>query len=216
MNKFRVRKPSNFILIGGTGSGKTTLMLQIIERRRTLFEKEIDSIVYCYEIYQDIFNHYPYIKFVKGSIKNIEEMFSNLNPNRQRILVLDDMQTLVDDAQQGLEMSKIFAIYGHHLGINVFLLSQNLFYQNKYFRSITLNSHYIILFNMRRDKSQLKRFFGQIYPSRAGVLMDIYNKAVNGVFEYLVVDMAPDNKSSFLLRTNILPGEIERIYKPVS
>lgn len=213
MSKFKVSNPSNFLLVGATRTGKTSLMLDIIRDREEIFAREIESIYYCFEVWQNVFDNFPFVNFHQGLIKNVQEVFPvSTNPNKQHILVIDDMVTDIEES--GVLMSKIFSVYGHHLNINVFLLTQNLFYQNKFFRNITLNTHYIILLQMRRDKSQLKRFFSQIYPSKSALLMEVYNQSTRGKFKYLMVDLSPDKDVSFLLRTNILPREIETVYIP--
>lgn len=212
LNKFSVNHPSPFIFAGATGTGKTLLILDIIRHRHAIFKNKIDSIIYCYEIYQSVFDEFSsYVTFNKGLIADYERTFND--PSKNYLLVIDDLLTSLSP-KEGEDLAKLFSVYSHHLKINTFLISQNLFFQNKHFRSITLNSHYIFIFTMRRDKTQLKRFFSQLHPGHTDSLMRVYNEAVYGKYNYLCVDIAPTNAHAFVLRRNILPHQIEHIYVP--
>ncbi|CAF4043646.1 unnamed protein product [Rotaria magnacalcarata] len=78
------------MLIGNSGAGKTYLMLQMIRNREKLFDKPINKIVYCYSVFQPIFNDFPEVTFHEGLIKNVEEIFPASDGDMHHILVLDD------------------------------------------------------------------------------------------------------------------------------
>ncbi|CAF2033331.1 unnamed protein product [Rotaria magnacalcarata] len=204
------------MLIGNSGAGKTYLMLQMIRNREKLFDKPINKIVYCYSVFQPIFNDFPEVTFHEGLIKNVEEIFPASDGDMHHILVLDDQIMQLNDPEDGKIISKLFLIYSHHLHVNVYLLSQNLFFQNKHMRNISLNTHYIFLFRMKRDVTQVKRFLTQLAPGKTQLLMDTYNKITNKPYSYACFDLSPGIEESFIIRSEILPGEIENISIPKS
>jgi hypothetical protein len=66
------------------------------------------------------------------------------------LIILDD---LINDAYSKC-VCDLFTKGSHHRNISVILITQNLFYQSKYCRGISLNAKYIVLKNVR-DMNQL-------------------------------------------------------------
>ena len=60
-----------------------------------------------------------------------------------KILVIGD---LAQKASESVDMVNLFTIYSHHRNFSVFFVVQNLFTGGKYFHTISLNSHYFVLF----------------------------------------------------------------------
>ena len=59
----------------------------------------------------------------------------------------------------------LFTKGSHHRNLSVIYIVQNLFHQGKGNRSISLNSHYLVLFKNPRDKLQILTLAKQMYPS---------------------------------------------------
>src|SRR5258706_1291764 len=57
-----------------------------------------------------------------------------------------------------LPISKI----SHHRNVSVLYLTQNLFFKSKHSRTMSLNSHYIIVFKNPRDVTQIKTLAAQM------------------------------------------------------
>ena len=66
--------------------------------------------------------------------------------------MLDDQMI---DASKDKSIVNLFTRGSHHRNLSVIYIVQNLFYQEKDSRSISLNSHYLILFKNPRDKLQI-------------------------------------------------------------
>jgi hypothetical protein len=60
-----------------------------------------------------------------------------------KILVIGD---LAQKASESVDIFNLFNIYSHHRNFSVFFVVQNLFTGGKYFHTISLNSHYFVLF----------------------------------------------------------------------
>jgi hypothetical protein len=98
-------------------------------------------------------------------------------------LILDD---LILECGNDKTILNIFTRDSHHLNISVFILSQNIFPQEKYARMISLNCQYIILTNSPRDRRQVEVLAQQIRPKDANCILEAYLDAVNSKnFGYL-------------------------------
>ena len=69
------------------------------------------------------------------------------------MIVVDDHMSDVNQL-----VADIFTKFSHHRNISVLHLTQNLFDKNKYARTISLNSHYLVLFKNCRDAGQFAVF----------------------------------------------------------
>ena len=72
---------------------------------------------------------------------------------------MDDLMTNTDD-----RVVDIFTKISHHRNLSVVYLTQNLFYKNKQTRTLSLNSHYIVLFKNAGDATQVANLARQMYP----------------------------------------------------
>ena len=68
----------------------------------------------------------------------------------------------------------------------VIYIVQNLFHQGKGSRSISLNSHYLVLFKNPRDKLQILTLAKQMYPGQNDFFLNQYEETVKGPFGYLL------------------------------
>ena len=84
---------------------------------------------------------------------------------------------------------------------------QNLFLQGKGSHSISLNSHYLVLFKNTRDKLQILTLAKQMYPRQTDFFLNQYEKAVKRPFGYLLIDLKTTTQDNCRLRTNVLPSE---------
>ena len=64
--------------------------------------------------------------------------------------MMDDLMTSMDD-----RVVDIFTKTSHHRNLSVVYLTQHLFYENKQSHTLSLNSHYIVLFKNARDATQV-------------------------------------------------------------
>ena len=206
--------PSTFSISGTTGSGKTTWLCKLLKDKEILFPHSVtDKILYCYGVWQDLFNEMESsisnIIFHEGlpSVSTIEEL---TNTKKHNIIVLDD---LMMEVVKNVEMELLFTRGSHHKNLTIIYINQNMFCQGKHARTIALNCHYLILFQNRRDCSQVQKLGQQIFPGHSQVLVESYKDALSKEFGYLVVDLFPRSDENFRLRTNIFPGEDTIVYQ---
>ena len=129
----------------------------------------------------------------------------------KNLMIFDD---LMQEAANDVRITELFVQGGHHLGIGVIYIAQNLFYKGSQMRTISLNAHYIVLFKNVRDKSQVRVLEQQMYPGRKNVLMDAYEDAVQDPYGYLVVNLKTYISDHCRLTSNILQPA-PTVYVPV-
>jgi len=151
------------------------------------------TIVYCYGEYQQLFREYSDVVFRQG-LPDVTD-FDGSEP---ALLIIDDLMNEVDES-----VANIFTRGFHHRNVSVILLVQNLFHKNKHVRTISLNSHYLVLYKNPRDASQIANLFRQIVPT-----------SWREPYTYLLVDLRPHQDEVLRLRTNVFPGETHYVYVP--
>jgi len=128
----------------------------------------------------------------------------------QRILlVLDDLMHDV-----GPSIEQLFTKGSHHKNLSVMYITQNLFAAKQ--RTLSLNSHYLVLFKNVRDASHIGALARQMHPNKKECLhfLEAYKDATSAKYGYLLVDLRPETEDKFRLRTNVLPGQDTFVYVP--
>ena len=111
------------------------------------------------------------------------------------------------DAGKDKRIVNLFTRGSHHRNLSVIYIVQNLFHQGKGSRSISLNSHYLVLFKNPRDKWQILTLAKQMYPGQTDFFLNQYEEAVKRPFDYLLIDLKTTTQDNCRLRTNVLPSE---------
>ena len=206
----RLQTPCTISVIGSTSSGKTTFISKLMWRE-DLFVHKISKILYCYSCFQPIFDEmaqvHDNIEFHHDlpSEESIKE-FAN---DQHNLIVLDDLMSKVSVSQT---MQDLFCQYSHHLNVSVIFISQNIFHRGKCSRSLTLNSHYFILFRNRRDVSQIGVLGRQLFPGKQKNFLSAYKDATKVPFGYLFIDIHPKSNELLSLRSDILNELYNVIY----
>ena len=128
---------------------------------------------------------------------------SYLDVNMRNLITIDDQMI---EAGKDNRIVNLFTKGSHHRNLSVICIVQNLCYQGKGNRGISLNSHYLVVFNNPRDKLQILTA-KQMYPSETAWFIKEYEEAVQRPYGYLFVDLRPTAPDGCRLRTNVLPGE---------
>ena len=113
------------------------------------------------------------------------------------------------DAGKDQRIVNLFTRGSHHRDLNVIYIVQNVFHQGKGSRSISLNSHYLVLFKNPCDKLQVLTLAKQMYPGRTDFFLKQYEEAVRRPYGYLLIDLKTTAQDDCRLRTNVIPGEEE-------
>lgn len=192
------------LISGPTGSGKTRLVFDLLcdHEHTTTIGKSVIRVLYCYGIWQDFYDSFSHprvdITFHDGFCYDYADM-------RPDIIVVDD---LMEEMSRDKQLVAMFTKTSHHKGISVVFLTQNIFFQSKHMRTISLNSHYIILLKNPRDQQQVMTLGRQIYPTNSSFFNQAYEEAVKEPYSHLIIDMTSSCPDALRLRQrNVVKGQ---------
>ena len=195
------------MVTGITGSGKTQFVKKLLERRKKTIDTPIHHIYYHYGAYQkaffDMSRTIPDITFVKGIPKEWEKLNAEKGAEKKNyIIVIDD---LMIQALKQESTSLLYTVGSHHNNISVITLTQNLFPRMKEARTVSLNSHYLVLFKNPRDKSQIKTLASQLTDGKEERrhFLDAYVDATSKPYSYLAIDCKPEAPEELKFRSHI-------------
>ena len=170
-------------------------------------ERNTTKIIYCYGEYQKKFDELPpNVELMEGFPDNLNDM---VRGHDHSLVVLDDLMSQCSNDQR---VADLFTRGFHHRGISVLYLTQNLFPPGKLSRTISLNSHYFVIFRNPRDSLGISTLAKQMFPGRTDYLMESFRDATSRPYGYLVIDCHQLTPENVRLRTNILPGERQIAY----
>ena len=204
------KHPFNCLLVGMTGSGKTELMRKIIKNFKKIFyniNKEKLKVLWCYgqdnELIDVQLSKNVEIKFIEGITDEIKSY---------DVIVIDD---LLNEMSNFRDFENIFIKKSHHLNASVFFLTQNIFYNSKSMRTISLNCHYIILLKNPRDQSQITHLAKQVCPGNLKFLVEAFNDATEMAYGYIRLDFKPDTPQILRVQSRITPEGNNDLFIPV-
>ncbi len=196
--------PFTAIVAGPSGCGKTEFTLKFIDHLHEIMKPDVEKIMWCYSLYQEVFDRYSQVTFHEG----LPDL-SMFDGKQRTLLILDD---LMSESEGDDRVSQIFTKFSHHRNVSVFYLTQNLFYKGKRTRTISLNAHYIVMFKNVRDTTQIANLAKQMYPGNGRFMLEAFKDATMIPYGYLVVDLNPQTDEGLRLKTNIFPVEIHYVY----
>ena len=209
--QFRFQHPFTSIISGMTGSGKTFWVQSLLQQSSQAIQLPPERIGWCYSQWQpaylEILSTILQIEFVKGIPPALEDDYF-FDVSKRNLIVLDDQMI---DASKDKPIANLFTRGSHHHNLSVIYIVQNLFYQEKDSRSISLNSHYLILFKNPRDKLQIVTLAKQMYPGQTNFFIKQYEEAVKRPFGYLLVDLKTTTPDYCRLRTNLPSSERRKV-----
>lgn len=207
----KFKTPTSFAVIGGTMSGKTHWVWNLLKGASVSFEVPPNKIVYCY------LEDQPVVTDMQASLSEFttyrglptrEEIREWAPDSTLTVMILDDMIHLVTNSPDALHL---FQTMVSHANITAFLLLQNLYHPGVYAKSILLNCQHVVLFKNVRDNRQIVTFGSQVFTGRSKFWMDAYARAVRRPYGYILVDLINHCPEDRRLRTYVLPEEGETV-----
>ena len=207
--------PTSIALLGPSQSGKTTFVVRLILNSDKMLVPPPVKTYYCYSAWQPLFEKLQHkVTFHEGlPTKALMDGWSA--EGEPIVVVFDDLMAKI---VSNSEVLHYVTVMSHHRNITLIMMFQNIYPPGKYARTISLNCHYLILFNNARDALQVQTLGRQILPGKTAFFMDAYEKAMNMKrCNYLVTDLHPQGDKELRIRTRIFPDDDgpPRIYKAI-
>ena len=192
------------ILAGPSGSGKTTWVVKFIKYRKELMDIEPAKILIYYSVWQPLYSQLESIvTFRRGipSTSDIESLddYSEIGGS---LVIIDDQALSINK-----DIATIFTVTARHTHVSLVLLTQNLFSKQQYFRDVSLQASYFVLFKNPRDNSSIRYLSNQMNPSNNKYVYEAYQHALKQPYSYLLIDLDQKTDDHTRLRTNIFPDE---------
>ena len=211
--------PCSMSLIGMSGCGKTWYIKSLLEKTDGVFTEPPSRIVYCYNIYQQLFSEMSRtvknISFYQG-VPDRETIENWASSERHLMLVFDD---LYSEIVQSKDICDLTIMLSHHLRISCLFTAHNIFMNSRYSKTIATNLHYILLLVLR-NRTQLAVLGSQLFCHKAKSrnfvkVYDMVSESNNGdLGNPLIIDNSPVSQNKqFRLRSNVLPGQFPMVYQ---
>jgi hypothetical protein len=194
--KHQLKVPFRVLTIGGSGSGKTNWLMNMIKITSGTFE----HIAVCLKS-----KHEPLYEFLAKKLPNSVTFFENqippmseLEQYEQSLIVFDDL--VASKNLQG-QISDYF-IRGRKQGISMVYISQSYYAVPKLIRQ---QCQYIILKKLSSDKdlALILREYG--FNVSFEDMMDLYEKATKTKEGFLMIDLEADNDKKFRINWKVVP-----------
>lgn len=147
-------QPSITLLSGSTGSGKTSLVREFLQKNLI---KKIHNIVILCEYpeenpYQQITTmaimQNPQAKLIKSEMKNLDSIIGDLDKSKINFVFIDDKLNSND-----FHLGKIAAVDSRHKNCTTFCVTQNIHNDQKNFRHFRKQVRYFVIFTESGDRS---------------------------------------------------------------
>lgn len=204
---FFFKHPFTCIVSGPTQSGKSHFLESLLLHKDVMIYPSPKNILWCYGQHNSYLENLPsFVKINEGLIESFDDsLLDNVD-----LLVMDD---LMNEGGKASFVQDLFTKGSHHRDLSVILVVQNLFHQGKVMRSISLNSHYMILFKNPRNMGQITHLGSQLCPGNTAFIKKAYKEATKDPYGYLVLDFTQDTPDHFRVVSGIFPGQQGYFYQ---
>lgn len=200
-----LQHPFSCIVAGPSKAGKSVWVSNLVKHRQEMITPVPTKVIWCYTEYQPLYDSITDVEFHPGMV-DVE----SLDKREPKLIILDDM---MGDCSQNI--CDVFTKHGHHRGISVVYITQNVFDKNKHNRTMSLNANYLVLFKNPRDIHQIDYLARQMYPKASSrFLIEAFKDATSVPHGSLFIDLTQNCEELLRIRTGILPNEKTFIYMP--
>ena len=191
---FDIRLKENFklFLVGPSACGKSVFIQNLLQNISTVSKKNPSKIIYVYKVWQPLFQDMNLQGLVHIFIKDNENLLEKLKMEtigETCLIVFDDLI----NSKNLDEISNLFVVDGRHSNYSMIFTSQRMFVNNEYFRQISNNCDYIVVFRNPRNYSEIRTLAQQLTPINLD-LLEIYTKATKDPFSYLMINLTQECK----------------------
>ena len=114
-------------------------------------------------------------------------------------MVLDDLM----DTAYSTKVRTLFTNGAHHRNISLVLITQNVFHQDLSSCDVPLNSMYILVFKIPRNKTQVVHLARQVHRENIYSFHETYLEACKDPHNYLFLDLSQSIKDLLRFRKKV-------------
>ena len=184
--------PTTVVLAGPTKCGKTQFLVRALRENR--FQPNSERIVWVFgewqPAYEELARDMPCIQFIKGFSP---ELYQSFDARVRNMLILDDQMENKAAKRRGQDsVVKFFTQGSHHRNLTVVYIVQNMYNKDEVMRTVSLNTHYMILFKNWRDQSQITTLARQMFGEKFRFLEEAFKHATQVPYGHMVIDCRPN------------------------
>lgn len=197
---------SNMIVSGGSCSGKTSLVCELLKNADSLFCTKADKILFAYKHWNDTYDVLDklsiQIKFV-NYLPNEQELREFIGEGNHTIFVCDDLFAELCKSSFAVDL---FSRISHHLNVStILILQEHNAGGGNVGRSLTRNVHYHIITRGGRNAFVLRSIGCQLGDYSR--LKAAYETATEKNYGYLVISTHPAGDRQQRYKSDILPSD---------
>ena len=191
-----------FNILGPSQCGKTMFVSKLLLNKEEMIFPNVGTVHFCYSQWQEKYNDLLGVTFHEGLMD-----FKEINSKLPSLIVIDDLMDSLNE-----EVMNLFTKYSHHQNISVVYITQNIFQQSKFNRTMSLNSSYMVLFKNPRDIGQVEVLGRQMYGKKSKSFASAFKDATSEPHGYLLIDLKQEIPEKLRLRSNIFSDEHTIVY----
>ena len=190
MHDIRFKENFKIFVCGPSRCGKTVFIKDLLQNIPSITKQNISKVIYVYKVWQQIFEDMKLqglVHFFLREEENIVEKIKKLSFGEYSLVIFDDLI----NSKNLEEISNLFVVDGRHSNYSMIFTSQRMFVNNEYFRQISNNCDYIVVFKNPRNYSEIRTLAQQLTPMSLD-LLEIYTKATKDPFTYLFINLTQE------------------------
>lgn len=192
---FQFRTNFALCIAGPSKCGKTSFCVELLNNSDRIIDKKLNKIYWILGDQNAVPKNLKVpVEFVIG----VPDEFENIS-GLPCLWVLDDSMFETENKS----VANLLTRGSHHQNMSVIFITQNLYQQGKYARTISLNFTHLCIMNNPRDRLQFQFLARQLYPENSKELLRVYKDITEDPYSYLLIDLTQSTHNLFRFRTDI-------------
>ena len=215
LDKYGFDHPTNTIVSGPSGSGKSQILAQILGCADYIFDPSPVKKILFYREDQTIYDQWYESGLITHKQKGMperDELMSMISENKDgggSLVFFDDCASFIEENKE--DFNYYFTVASHHYKTSFFLVLHSLF--SPALRILSLNTHRFILTQSPRDVGQVRTLASQSFPGRTQFVVDAYEDSTDREFGFLIMDFSPRCDKRLRVVGNIFSKEPISVYQ---
>ena len=187
MYDIRLKENFKLFLSGPSRCGKTFFVADFLQNLHKITKDPPSFTIYVYKTWQCKFDEMKHLVNVFIDEENVVEKIKEYATGKSILVVFDDMI----NSKSLSTLATLFTVDGRHMNMSLMFLTQRMFVNNEYFRQISQNCDYFVVFKNPRNSSEIRMLAQQITPGSLH-LINIYIEATKDPFSFLFINLTQE------------------------